>query len=34
MDKGKDHLVSGILIQLVVHQCIKLLVPMRITIIT
>ena len=33
MDKGKDHLVSRTLIQVVVHQCTKLLVPTRITII-
>ena len=31
--KGKDHLVNRTLIQVVVHQCIKLLVPTRITII-
>ena len=32
VDEGKDHLASGTLIQVVVHQCTKLLVPMRITI--
>ena len=30
VDEGKDHLVSGTLIQVVVHQCTKLLVPTRI----
>ena len=34
MDEGKDHLISGTLIQVVVRQCTMLLVPMRITIIT
>ena len=33
VDKGMDHLVSGTLIQVVVHQCTKLLVLTRITII-
>ena len=33
MDEGTDHAVNGTLIQVVVHQCTKLLVPTRITII-
>ena len=33
VEEGKNHLVSGYLIQVVVHQCTKLLVPRRITIV-